>query len=288
MIELPPWADRLPDHRQGLVRPALREVKVMNAFLDLADRQLTAPAKRRLHSAAERARNKALAERDKLFRFWLEHCRKQREELLAGPYGEAAHELIALLDRMTLEQGGELIALVERGPWRSADAIRASPVLQLVDGSIARLRERHGLAPFDDTCRGPTSARPSFRSSGRCWHDQGHSRRHMPPPSAGSSRAREHTVGASDIGQCARRKCFWTKMEGDADLRRRARRQLRRQLGRATPRLDVRERSSGCRRCAARSAATCSMPAPSSRPWFPGCLSSDAGRSPDQAAARRS
>ena len=123
----------------------------MNAYLDLADRQLTAPAKRRLHSAAERARNKALAERDKLFRFWLEHCRKQREQLLAGPYGEAAHELVALLDSMTLEQGGELIALVERGPWRTADADTRFTVLHLIDGSIAHLRERHGLAPFDDS-----------------------------------------------------------------------------------------------------------------------------------------
>jgi hypothetical protein len=123
----------------------------MNAFLDLADRQLTAPAKRRMNSAAERARTKALAERDKLFRFWLEHCRKQREELLAGPYGDAAHELVALLDRMALDQGSELIALVERGPWRTADADTRFVVLHLIDGSIARLRERHGLAPFDDS-----------------------------------------------------------------------------------------------------------------------------------------
>jgi hypothetical protein len=123
----------------------------MNAFLDLADRQLTAPAKRRMNSAAERARNKALAERDKLLMFWLEHCRRQREELLAGPYGEAAHELVALIDHMTLDQGSELIALVEHGPWRMADADTRFIVLHLIDGSIARLRERHGLAPFDDS-----------------------------------------------------------------------------------------------------------------------------------------
>jgi hypothetical protein len=123
----------------------------MNAYLDLADRQLTAPAKRRLSSAAERARNKALAERDKLFRFWVEHCRKQREELLAGPYGEAARELVALLDGMTLEQGDILIALVERGPWGATDADTRFTVLHLIDGSIARLRERHGLVPFSDS-----------------------------------------------------------------------------------------------------------------------------------------
>jgi hypothetical protein len=125
-------------------------VNFMNTYLDQADRQLTVPAKRQMHKAAERARNKALAERDKLFRFWLAYCRKQREELLAGPYGEAAHELVGLLDSMTLEQGSELIVLVERGPWRAADADIRFAVLRLIDGSIARLRERHGLAPFDD------------------------------------------------------------------------------------------------------------------------------------------
>ena len=52
---------------------------------------------------------------------------------------------------MTLEQGDELIALVDRGPWRTADPDIRFTVLPLVDGSIAHLRERHGLAPFDDS-----------------------------------------------------------------------------------------------------------------------------------------
>jgi hypothetical protein len=122
----------------------------MNAFIDFGERQLTAPARRRLKAAEQRARNKALRERGQLFALWYKHHRKQRDVLLAGQYGDAARRLLDFLRAMTLECGQQLIELVDNGPWRNADTDTRFVVLQLIDGGIARLRERHGLAPFDD------------------------------------------------------------------------------------------------------------------------------------------
>jgi hypothetical protein len=125
----------------------------MNAFIDAAERQLTAPTKRRLQAAEKRARekrNKALRERDQQFQLWQKWHRKQCEALLAGPHHAPANTLIEFLKDMTLEQGAELIEIVERGPWRDSDVDTRYQVLRLIDHHIAHIRECAGLAPFND------------------------------------------------------------------------------------------------------------------------------------------
>lgn len=125
----------------------------MNAFTDLAARQISAPEKAKLRAAAKRASKaaeRALAERDTLARLWQHYQRERLAALLAGPFGSAIQDLIALLERLQLDQADALIALLNRGPWRQADADTRLEVLRLVNASIISLRERHGLEPFDD------------------------------------------------------------------------------------------------------------------------------------------
>jgi hypothetical protein len=123
----------------------------MNAFLDLAEKQISAPRKARMRAAAKRALEKALRERDRMFSQWKKWHHEQTELLVAGPHGEAVHALAAFLERMTLEQGSELIELVAAGPWRSADRDAKYQVLRLIDWTIAHLRECSGLPPFNDS-----------------------------------------------------------------------------------------------------------------------------------------
>jgi hypothetical protein len=120
------------------------------AFEVLAARQISAPRKARARTAERRAAEKALRERDKQCAAWRRWQQKQFEELLAGPYGACARPLVAFLNALTLDQAPELITLVECGPWRSADPETRYQILRRIDSSIARARERAGLAPFDD------------------------------------------------------------------------------------------------------------------------------------------
>jgi len=55
------------------------------------------------------------------------------------------------LESMTIEDGGRLIDLVLRGPWRRADADTRYLLLGLIDTRIVFLRETEGWAPFDDS-----------------------------------------------------------------------------------------------------------------------------------------
>lgn len=123
----------------------------MNAFLELAELQISGPVKARRHAAEKRALEKALRERDQQFKLWRKWHREQCEALLAGPHAEAAQALIAFLNAMTITQAAGLLALVEHGPWRGADPDARYQVLRLIDASIAHLRERAGLASFNDS-----------------------------------------------------------------------------------------------------------------------------------------
>jgi hypothetical protein len=125
----------------------------VNAFLDLAERQTSAPVKARQRAAEQRAANKAdkeAANRYEQHRLWRHWRRERIMALLAGPHGEAADALVNFLQHVTLASEGELIERVRCGPWRTADADARFLVLSLIDGAITDLRERDGLVPFDD------------------------------------------------------------------------------------------------------------------------------------------
>ena len=118
----------------------------MNAFLDLAERQIPAPVKARRRAAETRrarAQEKALAERDAQLRHWEHEHREQLAMALAGPHGPALAALVALLDATTLESGPALIERVRVDNWCTADDNTRFLVLRLV-GEIGRAscRER--------------------------------------------------------------------------------------------------------------------------------------------------
>jgi hypothetical protein len=128
----------------------------MNAFLDLADRQISSPAKAR-QGAAEKRKHKAADDQGRLRLAWRRWHDERGEALLAGPHGDATRGLINFLGSMTIDQGAALVALVEAGPWRDVNADARFEILRLIDTAIIALRERHDLPPFDDLL----SARPN-------------------------------------------------------------------------------------------------------------------------------
>src|SRR5262245_34243920 len=97
----------------------------MNAFLEFAEKQTPASVKARQRAAEKRRAEKAekaLAERDDLFRLWKKWRRERLDELLAGPHGEVTRELIAFLQAMALDDGERLVEMVRAAGWARADA----------------------------------------------------------------------------------------------------------------------------------------------------------------------
>lgn len=123
----------------------------MNAFLDLADRQIAAPRKAQARAAETRAARRAVADQQlsAAYRRWRE---ERLEALLAGPLGDAARGLIEFLNGMTLHDGAALVAAAET--WRGADGETRHKILALIDTAVVTLRERHGLPPYDDSLPG--------------------------------------------------------------------------------------------------------------------------------------
>ena len=122
----------------------------MNVFEQLAERQISSPHKARMRAAAKRALRKVADERQQLNKAWRKWRMEQRERLLAGPFGVDAQALLDFLETMTLESADDLIALVERGPWRQADADIRFELMHLIHSAITAVRERNGLSPLDD------------------------------------------------------------------------------------------------------------------------------------------
>jgi hypothetical protein len=122
-----------------------------NPFLDYGN-EIETPSDYRRHRkesrAQERAKKKALEDRDQLFKAWKHWHEERKQELLEGPYAEAARELVNFLEYMKLEDANDLIELVQRGPWNDRDV--KYMVLVLIDHRIIFLREQAGLPAFDD------------------------------------------------------------------------------------------------------------------------------------------
>ena len=124
-----------------------------DAYLDLAERQIPATVKARRRAAETRrarAQEKALVERDAMFRHWQRERRAQLDAALAGPQGEKLAALLGVLESLTLETADALTQRVQADSWDAADEDTRSLVLHLIGAAIVRLRERGGLEPFDD------------------------------------------------------------------------------------------------------------------------------------------
>jgi muconolactone delta-isomerase len=124
-----------------------------DAFTAFAEQNTPPAVKARQRAAAkrrERAAEKELQERADLFRIWRQWRRARLDALLAGPHSAKVQALIAFLEGMTLDQGPELIEHVRAAGWQRADADTKFEILSLINSAITALRERAGLAPFDD------------------------------------------------------------------------------------------------------------------------------------------
>jgi hypothetical protein len=126
----------------------------MNAFLEFAEKQTPASVKARQRATEKRratkAEEKALAERDDLFRLWKRWRHERLETLLAGPHGDAARELVAFLQAMTLADGARLVEFIRAAGWEHTDADTKFEVLSLINATIIALRERAELPPISD------------------------------------------------------------------------------------------------------------------------------------------
>ena len=127
-------------------------------FEDFANEHQSRHSKRRESKAAERARQKELRERDYLFNEWRKWHAKRKQELLTGPYAEAATKLADFLEHMDIGDANVLVELVESQCWRMCDDDTRFLVTDLISHAIVYLRERADMEPFDDPIDGETNA----------------------------------------------------------------------------------------------------------------------------------
>jgi hypothetical protein len=123
----------------------------MNAFLDLADRQVSAPVKAQRRAVEKRAARRE-EEHGRLAAARQRYERERLVEAFAGQHGEKLRQFIEFLDIVTLQSAA---ALIDRArEFQAADDDTRFLVLRSIDSAIIRLRERHKMMPFDDPLPG--------------------------------------------------------------------------------------------------------------------------------------
>lgn len=145
----------------------------MNAFLDIADTQMAAPVKAKHRANEKRAAarivpteaEKKLQDKSKLLRQWRTWHREREQALLHGAFGPDIQKIKSFLRSMAPESAPELVRLIKDGEWgRRAGADIRHELLVMIGRNIIRLRERHGLPPFDDSLPGePPTAYEAIR-----------------------------------------------------------------------------------------------------------------------------
>jgi hypothetical protein len=138
-------------------------------FLELAKRQMAAPVKARIR-ASETRRTKREQQHDKEQRQLSAYYKVQRHQelndALAGADGAKLQALIEQLDALTLETIPQLAAFVRAEGWHTAAAHTLFIARRLAGESIVKLREKNGLAPFDDPLPGdPATPEQDLRNT---------------------------------------------------------------------------------------------------------------------------
>jgi hypothetical protein len=103
-----------------------------------------------LHRSRALSKDQKLAENQKLSRAYKQWQREQLAAAFVGAHGAMVAELMALLDRLELNSAAALLMFVERADWNAVSYDTRLTVLHQINTAITRMRERHGLAPFDD------------------------------------------------------------------------------------------------------------------------------------------
>ena len=80
--------------------------------------------------------------------------RTRIDRLLSGPHSGRARRLLSFLQEMTLTDGRALIEHLELEGWPEVEREARTDALSLIGVRITHLRERAGLAPFDDPLPG--------------------------------------------------------------------------------------------------------------------------------------
>lgn len=115
---------------------------------------MNAPGRHTPAARASAAADKALDERDRAYRRYRTIKKAEFTRLCADPqWGERLRKFAATLGHFGIEDADTMIAYVQReASWlrqEAPDDIRFA-ALQSVDRRIVRIRQRAGLAPFDD------------------------------------------------------------------------------------------------------------------------------------------
>jgi hypothetical protein len=97
---------------------------------------------------------KELADNARLLRAWKAWHREQLAEALAGPHRVQVSELMTLLDRLELSSAAALLDFIRRSDWSFVSYDTRSTILHQINQTIARLRERNGMAVIDDPLPG--------------------------------------------------------------------------------------------------------------------------------------
>jgi hypothetical protein len=107
-----------------------------------------------IHPSRKLTKDEKLAEVQKLSRAYRAWQREQLDAALASAHGATIAELMTLLDRLELSSAAALLNFVRRCDWSSVSYDTRLTVLHEINERITRMRERHGLAPFDDPLPG--------------------------------------------------------------------------------------------------------------------------------------
>jgi hypothetical protein len=97
---------------------------------------------------------KQLADNAKMMRAWRRWHREQLEEVFRGPHGPMIERLMVVLKELSLQSAPLLLAYIRGVDWGTVDANTRFIVLHEINAAIAAMRERHGMAPFDDPLPG--------------------------------------------------------------------------------------------------------------------------------------
>jgi hypothetical protein len=127
----------------------------MTSFGKFAAR-MTYPAKTklRIEKARQTKQEKKKDDDALLFRLWSEWHAERRKALLSGEHGSRLVVFVEWLERMTIEDGDELIERY-RGLGK-LDLDTKHELLSLVDRRCILIRERAKLVPFDDDLNEPS------------------------------------------------------------------------------------------------------------------------------------
>jgi hypothetical protein len=122
----------------------------VNAFLELAERQLPNPVKARQRAVEKRAEalDRKKTNDDAGLKEWRRWRQEEVDQALAGPHGEDIATLIARLK--AVKRWNDIDSAGIAAAWQSADGGTRALVTRIVNAFVIRLREAAGLPPFDD------------------------------------------------------------------------------------------------------------------------------------------